>query len=299
MSAERDRLLEVPKGRSPWRHWGPYLSERAWGTVREDYSAGGDAWDFFPHEHARSRAYRWNEDGLAGICDDRQTLCFALAFWNGRDPILKERIFGLTGTEGNHGEDAKEYWFYLDSTPTHSWMRWRYMYPQDEFPYDRLLAREPRSRQARSRVRAARHRAVRRRALLGDHRRLCEGVARGPADPGDGPQRRPARTRRSSCCRRCGSATRGRGGSTIAEAVDPAARRRARRRACCARPAGPDRAPAMPRRCSARTRPTASACSACPRRPRIQRTASTTTSCTARPPSTRSSREPRRRCATR
>ena len=140
MSAERDRLLEVPKGRSPWRHWGPYLSERAWGTVREDYSAGGDAWDFFPHEHARSRAYRWNEDGLAGICDDRQTLCFALAFWNGRDPILKERIFGLTGTEGNHGEDAKEYWFYLDSTPTHSWMRWRYMYPQDEYPYDRLLA---------------------------------------------------------------------------------------------------------------------------------------------------------------
>jgi hypothetical protein len=122
MSAERDRLLEVPKGRSPWRHWGPYLSERAWGTVREDYSAGGDAWDFFPHEHARSRAYRWNEDGLAGICDDRQTLCFALAVWNRRDPILKERIFGLTGTEGNHGEDAKEYWFYLDSTPTHSWM---------------------------------------------------------------------------------------------------------------------------------------------------------------------------------
>ncbi len=145
MSAERDRLLEVPKGRSPWRHWGPYLSERAWGTVREDYSAGGDAWDFFPHDHARSRAYRWNEDGLAGICDDRQTLCFALAFWNGRDPILKERIYGLTGTEGNHGEDAKEYWFYLDATPTHSWMRWRYMYPQEEYPYDRLLA-ENRSR---------------------------------------------------------------------------------------------------------------------------------------------------------
>ncbi|MGO9971368.1 MAG: MGH1-like glycoside hydrolase domain-containing protein [Solirubrobacteraceae bacterium] len=138
MSAERNRLLEVPGGRAPWRHWGPYLSERAWGTVREDYSANGDAWDFFPHDHARSRAYRWNEDGLAGVCDDRQTLCFALAFWNGRDRILKERIFGLTGPEGNHGEDAKEYWFYLDSTPTHSWMRWRYMYPQGEFPYDRL-----------------------------------------------------------------------------------------------------------------------------------------------------------------
>ena len=139
MSAERERLLEVPKGRSPWRRWGPYLSERAWGTVREDYSAGGDAWEFFPHDHARSRAYRWNEDGLGGICDDRQTLCFALAFWNGADPILKERIFGLTGSEGNHGEDAKEYWYYLDSTPTHSWMRWRYMYPQAEYPYRRLL----------------------------------------------------------------------------------------------------------------------------------------------------------------
>jgi Mannosylglycerate hydrolase MGH1-like glycoside hydrolase domain len=139
MSAERERLLEVPRGRSPWRRWGPYLSERAWGTVREDYSAGGDAWEFFPHDHARSRAYRWNEDGLGGICDDRQTLCFAFAFWNGCDPILKERIFGLTGSQGNHGEDAKEYWYYLDSTPTHSWMRWRYMYPQAEYPYERLL----------------------------------------------------------------------------------------------------------------------------------------------------------------
>jgi hypothetical protein len=139
MGAERDRLNEVPSGRAPWKHWGPYLSERAWGTVREDYSSGGDAWGYFPHDHARSRAYRWNEDGLAGICDDRQLLCFALAFWNGRDPILKERIFGLTGPQGNHGEDAKEYWWYLDSTPTHSWMRWRYMYPQSAFPYDRLV----------------------------------------------------------------------------------------------------------------------------------------------------------------
>jgi hypothetical protein len=145
MSAERDRLRETPHGRAPWRRWGPYLSERGWGTVREDYSAAGDAWGSFPHDHARARAYRWNEDGLAGICDDRQTLCFALALWNGRDPILKERIFGLTGSEGNHGEDAKEYWWYVDSTPTHSWMRWRYMYPQAEFPYDRLL-RENRAR---------------------------------------------------------------------------------------------------------------------------------------------------------
>jgi hypothetical protein len=140
MGAERDRLEEKPHGRAPWRRLGPYLSERGWGTVREDYSGNGDAWRFFSHDNARSRVYRWNEDGLAGICDDRQTLCFALAFWNGHDPYLKERIFGLAGPDGNHGEDAKEYWWYLDSTPTHSWMRWRYMYPQAEFPYDRLLA---------------------------------------------------------------------------------------------------------------------------------------------------------------
>jgi|SRR5579884_513265 len=139
MGAERDRLAEVPHARAPWRRWGPYLAERAWGTVREDYSANGDAWGYFPHDDARSRAYRWNEDGLGGICDDRQTLCFALAFWNGADPILKERIFGLGGPEGNHGEDAKEYWWYLDSTPTHSFMRWRYMYPQSAFPYEPLL----------------------------------------------------------------------------------------------------------------------------------------------------------------
>src|SRR3982075_899572 len=138
-TVEEQRLRQSEDRTAHWKHWGPYLSERAWGTVREDYSADGKAWDFFPHDHARSRAYRWDEDGLAGICDDRQTLCFALAFWNRRAPILKERIFGLTGDEGNHGEDAKEYWFYLDSTPTHSWMRWRYLYPQAEFPYARLV----------------------------------------------------------------------------------------------------------------------------------------------------------------
>ncbi|MGZ4737905.1 MAG: MGH1-like glycoside hydrolase domain-containing protein [Ilumatobacteraceae bacterium] len=132
--AERARL-----GDREWKTWGPYLSERSWGTVREDYSEHGTAWDSFPHDHARSRAYRWSEDGLAGICDDQQTLCLAFAFWNGCDPILKERIFGLTGPQGNHGEDAKEYWFYEDSTPTHSWMRWRYFYPQAEFPYSQLV----------------------------------------------------------------------------------------------------------------------------------------------------------------
>ncbi len=143
-TAEWARLQEVPHGRAPWRHWGPYLAERAWGTVREDYSPDGEAWDFFPHDHARSRAYRWNEDGLGGICDDRQTLCLAFAFWNGADPFLKERIFGLDGHQGNHGEDAKELWWYLDSTPSHSWMRWRYVYPQRAFPYADLVAENAR-----------------------------------------------------------------------------------------------------------------------------------------------------------
>ncbi len=139
--AERRRLAaaDAGAGAERWRAWGPYLSEREWGTVREDYSEHGTAWDYFPHDHARSRAYRWGEDGLAGVCDDRQTFCFALALWNGADPILKERIFGVTGPEGNHGEDAKDYWWYLDSTPTHSWMRWRYHYPQRQFPYDELV----------------------------------------------------------------------------------------------------------------------------------------------------------------
>src|SRR5262249_23249323 len=122
-----------------WKRWGPYVSERAWGTVREDYSAYGMAWDFLPHDHARSKAYRWNEDGIAGISDRHQSICFALALWNGRDPILKERLFGLTGNEGNHGEDVKEYYFYLDSTPTHSYMKYLYKYPHREYPYARLV----------------------------------------------------------------------------------------------------------------------------------------------------------------
>ncbi len=139
LGAERARLAEADAGDPAWRAWGPYLSERAWGTVREDYSDHGTAWDYFPHDHARSRVFRWNEDGLAGICDERQTYCFAFAFWNGQDKILKERIFGLSGPEGNHGEDAKEYWWYLDSTPTHSFMRWRYHYPQARFPYGDIV----------------------------------------------------------------------------------------------------------------------------------------------------------------
>jgi Glycosyl hydrolase family 63 C-terminal domain len=138
-TAEKDRLEAATTQSIPWKKWGPYLSERQWGTVREDYSEGGDAWNFFTHDHARSRAYRWGEDGIAGISDDKQHLCFALALWNGKDPILKERLFGLTNSEGNHGEDVKEYYFYLDSTPTHSYMKYLYKYPQAAFPYADLV----------------------------------------------------------------------------------------------------------------------------------------------------------------
>ena len=139
ITAEHRRLDEKQVGSADWLSWGPYLSERQWGTVREDYSAGGDAWDYFPHDQARSRAYRWGEDGIAGISDERQRLCLSLALWNGVDPILKERMFGLTNGQGNHGEDVKEYWFYLDSTPTHSYMKMLYKYPQRAFPYNDLV----------------------------------------------------------------------------------------------------------------------------------------------------------------
>src|SRR5512142_2776721 len=130
MNAEQKRLEEAQRRTAHWQRWGPYVSERAWGTVREDYSAGGDAWGYLPHDHARSKAYRWNEDGIAGVCDRHQYICFALAMWNEKDPILKER---------NHGEDVKEYYFHLDNTPTHSYMKYLYKYPQQEFPYAQLL----------------------------------------------------------------------------------------------------------------------------------------------------------------
>ena len=139
MTAEQVRLDEACMQKAPWKKWGPYLSERQWGTVREDYSEGGNAWDYFSHDQARSRAYRWGEDGIAGISDDKQHFCFALALWNGKDPILKERLFGLTNSESNHGEDVKEYYFYLDSTPTHSYMKYLYKYPQAAFPYANLV----------------------------------------------------------------------------------------------------------------------------------------------------------------
>ena len=139
LTAEEQRLREAREG-VPWRAWGPYLSERQWGTVREDYSENEDAWSYLTHDQARSRAYRWGEDGIAGISDDKQRVCLAIALWNERDPILKERLFGLTNAEGNHGEDVKEYYFYVDNLPTHSYERYLYKYPQAEFPYNNLVA---------------------------------------------------------------------------------------------------------------------------------------------------------------
>ena len=139
MTPEQERLQQTNTRQVYWKRWGPYISERAWGTVREDYSPYGTAWDYFTHDQARSKAFRWGEDGLAGICDRHQHLCFALALWNGQDPIVKERLFGLTGEEGNHGEDVKEYYYYLDNTPTHSYMKYLYKYPQAAYPYSQLV----------------------------------------------------------------------------------------------------------------------------------------------------------------
>src|SRR5436190_9076147 len=139
MNKEQERLDQDKNGQANWRKWGPYLSERQWGTVREDYSADGSAWTYFPHDHARFRAYRWGEDGIAGLCDRHGLVCFAVALWNRADPILKERLFGLTGIEGNHGEDVKEYYFHLDNTPCHTYMRYLYKYPHSTFPYTQIV----------------------------------------------------------------------------------------------------------------------------------------------------------------
>ena len=139
LPVEQQRLADAESRRKHWRRWGPHLAERSWGTVREDYSADGDAWEYLSHDDARSRAYRWTEDGILGICDNHQYLCFAVALWNGKDPILKERLFGLTNKQGNHGEDVKELYYYLDATPTSSYLKGLYKYPQQRFPYEQLV----------------------------------------------------------------------------------------------------------------------------------------------------------------
>ncbi len=192
MNIERERLLANVPGPDGWKHWGPYLSERQWGTVREDYSAGGTAWEYFPHDHARSRAYRWGEDGIAGVSDAEQLVCLSLALWNGADPILKERLFGLTNAEGNHGEDVKEHYFYLDATPTHSYLKMLYKYPQRAFPYADLVAENARRGTGLPGIRTARHRHLRRRSLLRCLRRVRAGRARRHSDEDHGvePRRR-------------------------------------------------------------------------------------------------------------
>ena len=245
-----------------------------------------------PHDHARSRAYRWGEDGLAGFCDIEQRLCLGLALWNGRDPILKERMFGLTGAQANHGEDVKEYWWYLDALPSHAWNRWRYHYPQAAFPYDDLIAENGRRGQARPRVRAARHRRVRRRPLLDRRGRLRQGRPHRPAHDGPGHQRRPGRRPRCTCCPRPGSATPGRGSVDAPRPRSCVPRRRRRRRPSTIRSsatlellAGAGAGRRRPDRCcSARTRPTTQRLfGVAGRRRRTPRTASTTTSCTGAP----------------
>ena len=292
-TAEQRRLAEAT-GRAeddlfdanPWYEWGPYLSERAWGTVREDYSDSGDAWSYFPHDHARSRAYRWNEDGMAGLSDIHHDLCLGLALWNGVDPILKERMFGLTGPQGNHGEDVKEYWWYLDALPSHAWLRWRYHYPQAAFPVPAAGRGERPPVPGRTRVRAAGHRSVRREPVLVGGCHLREGVTDRGAGPDHHREPRP------------------RGGDAVgvADPVVPQhlAGLRARRRRRCSwtgtasrsstrgcpgtgsTPPRPRRASSR-RRCSATTRRTPPGCSGRRRSPRIRRTASTITSSPARP----------------
>ena len=211
-NAEQQRLTEARDKGVPWRKWGPYLSERQWGTVREDYSENGDAWNYFSHDQARSRAYHWGEDGLAGFSDDQQALCFALALWNGRDPILKERLFGLTNSEGNHGEDVKEYYFYLDATPTHSYLKWLYKYPQEEYPYLDIVTTN------RQRSRGEFEYELVDTGVFRDSRyfdvfvRIREGLAGRHVDPGYAPSIAGRSRRRCTCCRRSGSATPGASG---------------------------------------------------------------------------------------
>ena len=220
------RYRRAPTSRSQrrrsadWKNWGPFLAERAWGTVREDYSSGGDAWIYFPHDHARSRAYRWNEDGLAGFCNRFQNICFSLALWNGKDPILKERLFGLTNGEGNHGEDVKEYYFYLDGVPSHAYMRMLYKYPQVEYPYARLVEESRRRSRAEPEFELidAIGETLRAGPLLRCLRRIRQGGRRRISSAGS-----PLSTAgpiRPSCtsCRTPGSATPGAGAMTRAAA---------------------------------------------------------------------------------
>jgi len=211
---EQKRLNDTRDSGIPWKKWGPYLSERQWGTVREDYSGDGNAWDYFSHDQSRSRAYHWGEDGLAGVSDDKQRLCFALALWNEKDSILKERLFGLTNSEGNHGEDVKEYYFYLDSTPTHSYMKYLYKYPQREFPYRDLVETN------RSRSREEFEYELLDTGIFNDDRYFDVFVEYAKDDPktcwsASLSTTVAPRLPGFDSCQLCGTATRGRGGMTV------------------------------------------------------------------------------------
>ena len=279
-TAEEIRLDEARENGVLWKQWGPYLSERQWGTVREDYSDNGDAWNYFTHDQARSRAYHWGEDGLAGFSDDHQRLCFALALWNGKDPILKERLFGLTNNEGNHGEDVKEYYFYLDSTPTHSYMKYLYKYPQNTYPYSDLVET------SRRRGRNDAEYELLDTGIFDEDRYFDVFVEYAKAAPTDilikiSIANRGPRQSNCTCYRPCGSATLGLGGrnspNPLCGRCPGPTRSRSKRRMpnlaifCCI-------AMATPRCCSPKTTPITSASSAQPTRHPMSRTASTTTS---------------------
>ena len=209
-TAEHLRLEEARQEKKLWKKWGPYLSERQWGTVREDYSGNGDAWNYFSHDQSRSRAYRWGEDGLAGISDNHQVLCFSLALWNGKDPIIKERLFGLTNSEGNHGEDVKEYYFYLDSTPTHSYMKYLYKYPQAAYPYSDLVQTNQAGtamKQSMSCSTPASSIRIATSMYLSNMRRRRPTTSSSRSQPATAERSRQP----STSCRRCGSATPGLG----------------------------------------------------------------------------------------
>ena len=278
---ETVRLQEDARREKNWKRWGTYLSERQWGTVREDYSANGDAWGYLPHDHARSRAYRWGEDGLLGICDRECRVCFALALWNGRDPILKERLFGLTGPEGNHGEDVKEQYFYLDATPTASYAKALYKYPQAEFPYARLV------RENHGRGKDQPEFEILDTGVFDDGRYFdvfAEYAKATPNDLLDPRHRRQPRPRGGDAPRPADALAAQhlelgahRRGGVLAEGLDPPGRRPCPgggppgpRLACAWR-----RRPRPRRCCSPRTRPTPSACSGPPTRHPTSRTPST------------------------
>ncbi len=273
LGAEARRLAEDERRSHNWKRWGPYLSERQWGTVREDYSPDGMSWTDFPHEYARSRAYRWGEDGLLGITDRQCRLCFSLALWNERDPFLKERLFGLAGPQGNHGEDVKEEYFYLDSTPTHSYLKALYKYPQAEFPYARLVEENQRRGREETEFELVDTGIFDGQPLLRRLRRVRQGGPGGSAHPHHRGQPGAASRRASTCCPRSGSATPGPGAGRVratgpGRACPPWERTRSSpsrtRWGATGSTRRCQRAERAPSGCSPRTRRTSSGSTGCP-----------------------------------